>query len=78
MKSFRVGSAFGIPVRLDLTFLAVLPVFAYLIGVQLGELVPLLNDVPGFAVDADALTPSLRAAPRRRTARTRPPAPTRA
>ena len=61
MKSFRVGSAFGIPVRLDLTFLAVLPVFAYLIGVQLGELVPLLNDVPGFAVDADALTASTAA-----------------
>ena len=56
MKSFRAGSAFGIPIELDLTFLLILPVFAYLIGLQLGELVPLLNGTFGFGLDASALT----------------------
>ena len=56
MKRFRAGSAFGIPIELDLTFLLVLPVFAYLIGLQLGELVPLLNGTLGFGLDAGALT----------------------
>ena len=58
MKSFRVGSAFGIPIELDLTFLLVLPVFAYVIGLQLGEWVPLLNDTLGVAIDAGVLTGS--------------------
>ena len=58
MKSFRVGSAFGIPIKLDLTFLLVLPVFAYVIGLQLGEWVPLLNDTLGVAIDTGVLTGS--------------------
>ncbi|WP_254839871.1 CBS domain-containing protein [Natronomonas marina] len=58
MKSFRVGSAFGIPIKLDLTFLLVLPVFAYVIGFQLGEWVPLLNDTLGTTIDAAVLTGS--------------------
>jgi Zn-dependent protease/CBS domain-containing protein len=56
MQRFRIGSAFGIPIRLDLTFLLVLPVFAYLIGLQLGELAPLFNETMGLAIDFDALT----------------------
>jgi Zn-dependent protease/CBS domain-containing protein len=56
MKGFRVGSAFGIPIRLDLTFLLVLPVFAYIIGAQIGELVVLLNDSVALGIDPDALT----------------------
>jgi len=36
MRSFRIGSLFGIPIKLDLTFLLVLPLFAYLIGAQIG------------------------------------------
>ncbi|QLD85270.1 CBS domain-containing protein [Natronomonas halophila] len=58
MKGFRVGSAFGIPIRLDLTFLLVLPVFAYIIGAQIGELVVLLNDSVALGIDPDALTGS--------------------
>ncbi|MES3518343.1 MAG: site-2 protease family protein [Natronomonas sp.] len=59
MKSFRIGSAFGIPIRLDLTFLLVLPVFVYIIGFQLGEVVVLLDDAAGIEIDADLLTTTL-------------------
>ncbi|GAB3024036.1 site-2 protease family protein [Natronobiforma cellulositropha] len=56
MKSFRIGSLFGIPIKLDLTFLLILPVFAYLIGAQITEAVGILNDIWGAGIDAGALT----------------------
>jgi Zn-dependent protease/CBS domain-containing protein len=59
MKRFRVGSAVGIPIRLDVTFLLVLPVFAYVIGVQLGDWAPLLAESLGARIDARKLTDSL-------------------
>jgi Zn-dependent protease/CBS domain-containing protein len=58
MRSFRVGSAFGIPLRLDLTFLLVLPLFAWLIGAQVEATLPVLERLPGPAVAADGLTTS--------------------
>lgn len=58
MKSFRVGSAFGIPIKLDLTFLLILPIFAYVIGLQLGDWIPLLSEWLGATIDADVLTAS--------------------
>ena len=42
-KSFRVGSLFGIPIKLDITFLLVLPIFAWIIGLQIELLVDLLE-----------------------------------
>ena len=36
MRQFRIGSVFGIPLKLDLTFLLVLPLFAWIIGSQVG------------------------------------------
>ena len=45
MRSYRIGSAFGIPLKVDLTFLLVLPLFAYLIGAQVGYYVGALNVV---------------------------------
>ncbi|MXV63280.1 CBS domain-containing protein [Natronorubrum sp. JWXQ-INN-674] len=56
MKSFRIGSLFGIPIKLDLTFLLVLPLFAYLIGVQLEPVVDILNATMAAGIDVDALT----------------------
>ncbi|SNZ17375.1 Zn-dependent protease (includes SpoIVFB) [Natronoarchaeum philippinense] len=50
MRSFRIGSAFGIPIKLDLTFLLVLPLFAYLIGSQSSQIVELLNQVLGATI----------------------------
>jgi Zn-dependent protease len=55
-KSFRVGTLFGIPFRLDITFLVVLPVFAWLLGGQIGDVVTLLNNGFGTGLDADGLT----------------------
>ena len=47
MRRFRIGSVFGIPIQLDLTFLLVLPLFAYLIGTSVGPTVDLLNTIWG-------------------------------
>jgi Zn-dependent protease/CBS domain-containing protein len=55
MRSFRIGSVFGIPIKLDLTFLLVLPLFAWIISAQVGLWVGTLNDVWGAAIPTDAL-----------------------
>ncbi|AFZ72868.1 CBS domain-containing protein [Natronobacterium gregoryi] len=56
MKSFRIGSLFGIPIKLDLTFLLILPVFAYLIGFQIEPVIELLNVTMNAGIDVGALT----------------------
>jgi Zn-dependent protease/CBS domain-containing protein len=56
MRGIRIGSAFGIPIKLDLTFLLVLPLFAWLIGSDVGNLATVLNGMFGSAMPADALT----------------------
>ena len=56
MRGIRIGSAFGIPIKLDLTFLLVLPLFAWLIGADIGNLVTVLNGVFDAAMPVDALT----------------------
>ncbi|MFB6124828.1 MAG: site-2 protease family protein [Halanaeroarchaeum sp.] len=56
MRSFRIGSAFGIPIKVDVTFLLVLPLFAWLIGSQIGQWAGILNDLWGLGLDQAALT----------------------
>jgi Zn-dependent protease/CBS domain-containing protein len=56
MRQFRIGSAFGIPIKLDLTFLLVLPLFAWIIGSQVGELTDQFNQILGAGIDAVTLT----------------------
>jgi Zn-dependent protease/CBS domain-containing protein len=56
LKSFRIGSLFGIPIKLDLTFLLVLPLFAYLIGAQIEPVVDILNEVLGAGIDVASVT----------------------
>lgn len=56
MRSFRIGSLFGIPIKLDLTFLLILPVFAYLIGNQIGPVIEILNASMDAGIDVAALT----------------------
>ena len=56
MRKFRIGSAFGIPIQLDLTFLLVLPLFAWLIGSQVGLWASQLGVLGGGALDEAALT----------------------
>ena len=55
MRGIKVGSAFGIPVRLNWTFLIVLPLFAYLIGGEVGTIVEVMNEAAGLGIDAAAL-----------------------
>ena len=59
-KSFRIGSLFGIPIKLDVSFLLILPVFAWLIGSQIEMLVGPLNAVLGAGLEAGALTAGYR------------------
>jgi Zn-dependent protease/CBS domain-containing protein len=56
MRRFRIGSAFGIPIKLDLTFLLVLPLFAYIIGAQVGLWAGTLNDLWGAGLDPALLS----------------------
>ncbi|MFC4987628.1 MULTISPECIES: site-2 protease family protein [Saliphagus] len=56
MKGFRIGSLFGIPIKLDLTFLLVLPLFAYLIGVQIEPTAEILNELWGAEIAVEPLT----------------------
>ncbi len=56
MRRFRIGSAFGIPIQLDLTFLLVLPLFAWVIGSQVGTWVGTFNGFLGAGLDAAALS----------------------
>ncbi|NGM68582.1 CBS domain-containing protein [Natronolimnobius sp. AArcel1] len=56
MRSFRIGSLFGIPIKLDITFLLVLPFFAYLIGFQIDIVSELLNTALGAGIDTEAIT----------------------
>ncbi|NEU58431.1 CBS domain-containing protein [Halorussus sp. MSC15.2] len=56
MRSFTVGRAFGIPIKLDLTFLLILPVFAWLIGSQVGLWVDNLNLFLDPSLSSETLT----------------------
>lgn len=56
MASFRVGRIFGIPIEIDLTFLLVLPVFAWVIGSQVEIWVGILGILPDVTVSSGALT----------------------
>ncbi|WP_101296774.1 CBS domain-containing protein [Halegenticoccus soli] len=56
MASIRVGSVLGIPIRLGVSFLLVLPLLAYLIGSQVGVTVELINGIFRSAIDSGPLT----------------------
>lgn len=54
-KAYRVGTLLGVPIKIDVTFLLVLPVFAWLIGAEIDQLVTILNQVFGLGIDAEPL-----------------------
>lgn len=56
MKSFRIGSLFGIPIKLDVTFLLILPVFAWIIGSQVVETVEIINRIWDVGLTPEPLT----------------------
>jgi Zn-dependent protease/CBS domain-containing protein len=55
MRGFRIGSAFGIPIRLNWTFLIVLPLFAAFIAWSISDLTLLINETFATTIDADQL-----------------------
>ena len=55
MRGIEVGSAFGVPVRLNWTFLIVLPLFAYLIGGEVSTIVEVMNEAAGLGIDGAVL-----------------------
>ncbi|AEN07064.1 CBS domain-containing protein [Halolamina sp.] len=60
MKGIRIGTVFGIPIRLDATFLLILPIFAYLIGSDVETITTeLLNTTFGAGIDPAPLTGGL-------------------
>ncbi|MEF8820909.1 MAG: site-2 protease family protein [Halovenus sp.] len=59
-RSYRVGTVFGIPFRLDITFLFILPVFAWVLGAQISVLIPRLNETFGTTIDPGPLTQGVR------------------
>lgn len=59
-KSYEVGTVYGIPLRLDITFLLVLPVFAGLLGAQIEAVIPMFNETFGVSIDAAPLTSGVR------------------
>jgi len=56
MASFKVGSVFGIPIKLDSTLLLILPVMAWLIGSQVGVSAEQFNQLFGLTFDSAALS----------------------
>ena len=59
MRGLKIGTALGIPVRLNWTFLIVLPLFAYLIGSQVGMIAEVMNETLGAGIDPTALAGGL-------------------
>jgi len=61
MASFQIGRIYGIPIKIDVTFLLVLPLFAWVIGSQVGFWVDVLGilpaAVPGEAPLTEGATP---------------------
>ncbi|NUE01664.1 CBS domain-containing protein [Halorubraceae archaeon YAN] len=56
MRGIRIGSAFGIPIQLNWTFLLILPIFAWIIGGSVEQTALLINQVLGGTLDAAVLT----------------------
>jgi len=59
MRGLKIGTALGIPVRLNWTFLIVLPLFAYLIGSQIEMIADVMNESLGAGIDSAALAGGL-------------------
>ncbi|EMA54916.1 MULTISPECIES: CBS domain-containing protein [Halococcus] len=56
MPSFRIGRIAGIPIKVGLSFLLVLPLFAWLIATDVGRWISIMNDVVGANLPAASLS----------------------
>lgn len=59
-KSYQIGEISDIPIRLDVTFLLILPVFAGMLGAQIESIIPVFNDIFGTTIDSAVITAGLR------------------
>jgi Zn-dependent protease/CBS domain-containing protein len=59
-RSYRVGTIYGIPFKLDVTFLLILPVFTWLLAGQIEMVVEVLNQTFGTEIDPAPLTAGIR------------------
>ena len=55
-KSFKIGSLFGIPIKLDISFLLILPIFAWLIGLEIDTIANQLDLIFDVGLETAALT----------------------
>ena len=55
MRNIRLGSLFEIPIQLNLSFLIVLPLVAYLIGIQIAPLADVLNQLWNARIETGTL-----------------------
>jgi Zn-dependent protease/CBS domain-containing protein len=51
MRGIQIGRISGIPIRLNWTFLVVVPVFAAIIAGDVGQITPILNDTLGASIE---------------------------
>lgn len=56
MRNFRIGSVLSIPIELNISFLLVLPIWAWLIATQVEQLISIFNDLFAANLTADILT----------------------
>ena len=54
--SLRIGRLFGIPILLHYTFLLVIPLFAYIIGSQIGATTDMLKEIFNIGIDSSIIT----------------------
>ncbi|ABS56786.1 CBS domain containing protein [Methanoregula boonei 6A8] len=54
--SLRIGRLFGIPIMLHWTFLLIIPVFAFLIGSQIGATTDLIGGLFGIGIDSTIIS----------------------
>ncbi len=59
-RSYRVGNLLGIPFKLDISFLLLLPVVTWLLGLQVGTVAVVLNDLFGTTIDSESLATGVR------------------
>jgi len=54
--SLRIGRLFGIPIMIHFTFLLIIPLFAWIIGTDIGYTVTMVSDIFGITIDSSLIT----------------------
>lgn len=57
--SFQIGKVLGIPIRLHFSFLLIIPLFAWIIGIQISLIAGMLSDFSNIPIDTQPLTEGL-------------------